>query len=219
LKNATGIIMLLCFIGAFLWYVPLVIKRLITPALATWIIGWCAITLSVISYHSILGRTVIENATLYGTAASMTITLAVIVAVLWKAGELKAAFDPIQKSCLAITCLAFVWWVFNRNQAGATFWTTQVLMIVAYAATLVKVIKRGVAFDSIGNWAFIFIGSCVGSVPSFLMESSYGISNSLRAVIASGILAACLIWYDYKAGFKGWKEEKKTLKKFYTRNK
>ena len=201
--------------GAMGWYCPLILRRRVNPAPATWIIGTLAMNLAMISYHAIPGRTLIENVTLYAAAFEITIVLGVLAMVLWRSGEFKVAFDWMQKSCLVVMMVAVVYWAFNKEQSNVTFWTTQTLLVVAYIATIAKAIQQRTAFDSIGNWSFIFAGSVIGTIPAVMMASPYGIANSIRAVVASGITVFVLVYFDKRNGGSRWKDELETLASFY----
>jgi len=215
-KNAAGLLTFLSLMGAMGWYCPLILRRRVNPAPATWwIIGCLAMNLAMISYHAIPGRTLIENVTLYAAAFEITIVLVLLVVVLWRSDEFKVAFDWTQKGCLVVMAVTLIYWAFNKEQADVTFWTTQTLLVVAYLATITKAIQRRTAFDSIGNWSFIFAGSVIGSIPAFMMASPYGTANSIRAIVASGITVAVLIYYDRRNGKSRWQDEKETLAEFY----
>ena len=215
MKNAAGLLTFLSLMGAMGWYCPLILRRRVNPAPATWIIGTLAMNLAMVSYHAIPGRTLIENVTLYAAAFEITIVLGVLAVVLWRSGEFKVAFDWMQKSCLVVMVAAVIYWSFNREQSNITFWTTQTLLVVAYIATIAKAIQRRTAFDSIGNWSFIFAGSVIGTIPAVMMASPYGIANSIRAVVASGITVFVLVYFDRRNGGSRWKDEVETLASFY----
>ena len=215
MKNAAGLLTFLSLMGAMGWYCPLILRRRVNPAPATWIIGCLAMDLAMVSYHAIPGRTLIENVTLYAAAFEITIVLGVLAVVLWRSGEFRVAFDWMQKSCLVVMVVAVIYWSFNKEQSNVTFWTTQTLLVVAYIATIAKAIQRRTAFDSIGNWSFIFAGSVIGTIPAVMMASPYGIANSIRAVVASGITVFVLVYFDRRNGGSRWKDEVETLASFY----
>ncbi len=205
--------------GAVGWYCPLILRRRVNPAPATWIIACLAINLSMVAYHAIPGRSLmaklISNASLYGAALEITIVLIVLVFVLWRANELRIAFDWVQKSCLAVMCLTLLYWYSHHDQARATFWTTQALMIVAYIATISKAIQCRTAFDSIGNWGLIFAACTVGLVAALLMRDLYGIANAARGSIMSVVTLLILVHFDRQAGYTRWRDEVITLRSFY----
>ena len=215
MKNAAGLLTFLSLMGAMGWYCPLILRRRVNPAPATWIIGCFAMNLAMISYHAIPGRTLIENVTLYAAAFEITIVLGLLAVVLWRSGEFKVAFDWMQKLCLVVMVVAVVYWAFNKEQSNVTFWTTQTLLFVAYIATIAKAIQRRTAFDSIGNWSFIFAGSVIGTIPAVMMASPYGSANSIRAVVASGITVFVLVYFDKRNGGSRWKDELETVASFY----
>lgn len=200
------------------WYCPLIIRRRVNPVPATWIIATIAMNIATWSYNSIPGRSVIENASLYAAALEITLVTVVLLFVLTRAGELYIAFDNIQKVSLAIMSITVLYWAYNRETESArlvTYWTTQTLMTVAYIPTIVKVVRRGVAFDSIGNWGFIFLGSVIGTVPAVIGQNPYAVGNSLRAVLMSGITIGLLVYFDYRNGRERWDDEVQTLGRVY----
>jgi hypothetical protein len=215
MKNAAGLLAFLSLMGAMGWYIPLILKHRVSPAPATWIVGTIAMDISLMAYHAIPGRTVIENATLYAAAFEITIVTIVLLVVLHRSGQLMVAFDGLQKTILGIMAATLVYWLFHRDQPSVTFWTTQTLLVVAYVATIGKAIQRRSAFDSIGNWGLILFASIVGTIPAVMMHSPYGLANSIRAVGSSGITVLILIYFDQRAGHPRWNDEKETLAKVY----
>ncbi len=218
MKNISGLLAVASLLAAMGWYCPLIIRRRVNPVPATWIIACLAINIAMVSYHHIPGRTLIENVTLYAAAFEITFVLAVVLVVLWQKGELKVAFDRLQYASLSVMLVTLVYWAFNKEQAGVTFWTTQTLMVVSYVPTCVRAIKRGTAFDSIGNWSLICIGAIFGCVPAIMMQSPYGLGNSARAVISSAITVGILCYFDRKNNWSRWRDELQTLADFYKIN-
>lgn len=215
MKDVTGLLACMSLLAAMGWYCPLIVRRRVNPVPATWIIACMAINIAMVSYHNIPGRTLIENVTLYAAAFEITAVLLVVLVVLWRGGELKVAFDRLQITSLVVMTATLVYWAFNKEQAGVTFWTTQTLMVVSYVPTCAKAIKRGTAFDSIGNWSFICIGAIFGSVPAIMMSSPYGLGNSARAVVSSAITVGILLYLDRKNNWSRWRDEVDTLASFY----
>ncbi|MEX2436901.1 MAG: hypothetical protein WD471_01920 [Candidatus Paceibacterota bacterium] len=197
------------------WYVPLIWYEKVNPAPATYIIGTMAMWIAMISYHVIPERTIVENITLYVGAFQVTIILLVIIYVYVSNGSWKLEFDWVQKTCLTGIVVALIYWYFNQGQSHVVFWGTQILLVFAYVATIIRAFQRKIAFDAIGNWGFICMASIFGSFPAVVMMSPYGIGNSLRAVIASGLTMSLLIYYDKRSGYSRWQIEKQTLTNFY----
>jgi len=215
--HLTGFMTFIILTGAVAWYAPLVYRHRLVPAPATWIISLAAMDLSATAYHAIPDRTFIENVTLYAAAFEITIITTFIMIVLWRSGELRVAFDKVQWTCIFIMVMAILYWVTHRDDGGSkvTFWTTQVMMISAYAATISRALQRKEAFDSIGNWGLILLGSIVGSIPAIVMQSPYGMGNSVRAIVLSSITVGLLIFLDKKNSWRRWDDEITTLKSFY----
>jgi uncharacterized membrane protein YqgA involved in biofilm formation len=213
--NATGLLTVVFLAMAAGWYCPLILRRRVNPVPATWILGVVAMNVAMFSYHAIPGRTLIENVTLYAAAFEITIVLGVLVVVLWRSSELRVAFDRMQKLCLVFMAAAVGYWALNKEQPNVTFWATQTLLVIAYAMTIAKAIQRRTAFDSIGNWGFIFLASVVGTVPAIAMASPYGLGNSFRAVVSSGLNFFILVYFDRKNEWSRWRDELDTLAKYY----
>ena len=172
----------LCFLLVVGWYCPLIISRRVNPAPATWIIGATAMSLSLVSYMAIPGRTWIENATLYGATVEIILVLVILLVVLYRSGEFRIAFDVTQKVCLVVMLVTVLYWALHKDQVSVTFFTTQALLVVAYIATIARAVRKKSAFDSIGNWGLILVASLIGSVPAVMIWSPYGIANSVRAM-------------------------------------
>ena len=215
MENIAGMLTFLLLILSMVWYGPLILRRRVKPAIATWIILFLAMNLATISYHAIPDRTLIENVTLYASALEITIIFILLVVVLWRSGEFKVAFDWMQKLCIVVMVMVVIYWAFNSGQSHVTFWATQTLLVVAYIATIAKAVQLRTAFDSIGSWSFIFASSIVGTIPAIMLTSHYGVANSIRAIVSSGITVAVLVYYDKKNDHNRWKDEKETLVDFY----
>ncbi len=214
-----SLLSLLLFAATVGWYCPLVIRRRVNPAPATWIIACLAMNLSMIAYQAIPDRSfsekLVANTALYAAALEITIITFSILIVQARSGELRVAFDGVQSACLSTMALTLVYWGLHRNQPGVTFWTTQVLMVVAYFATIGKALRRRAAFDSIGNWGLIFLASAVGLIAALLTHSHHGIVNTLRGAVMSATTLGILIYYDRRNGNGRWRDELATLSSFY----
>ncbi len=219
MKNASGLLAFVSLLAAMGWYCPLIIRRRVNPVPATWIIACMAINIAMLSYHNIPGRTLIENVTLYAAAFEISAVLLVVLVVLGRAGELKVAFDRLQYASLFVMLVTVIYWASSKGPAEeVTFWTTQTLMVVSYVPTCARAIRRGTAFDSIGNWSLICIGAIFGTLPALMMQSPYGLGNSARAVISSTITVGILLYFDRKNYWSRWRDEIETLASFYRIN-
>lgn len=215
MKTTAGVLTLLLCVGAVVWSFPLIVRRNINPAPATGIIGSCAMILALLAYQAIPNRTLIENVTLYGGALQITVTTAVLFWVLWRCGQMRVAFDWAQKICLLVMVITVLWWLQNKDHACVTFWVAQTLLVVAYIATAVRAIQRKTAFDSICYWAFIFTATVVGAIPAIMMQSQYGIANSIRGITSSGFTLLLLMIYDRRSGSRRLSSEVSIVADFY----
>ncbi len=194
-----------------LWYCPLIVRRVITPAPATWIIGASAMDLALGSYwfaaRGTFSEKILGNVTLFGAAIEISIVCGVLLVSLWLHEELHIAFDAFQKFCLVVMITTLVYWFFNRDHARATFWTTQALLVVAYIATVGKVVRKKKNFDSLVHWGCVLIASAVGILPSWQLHNVYGIGNSIRAVLSTVITVFLLSYFDKKNGWEQFRNE------------
>lgn len=200
-------------IGGF-WYLPQIIMRRVTPAPATWIVGTTAMWIAVFAYHSLPNRTVIENVALYAAAAEISAILITLITVLYWSGALKVHFDRLQWFCIVAMLVPLAYWILHREEGAlkVTFWTTQTMLVVAYIATLGKLLQRKAAFDSLIHWGAVLLMSLFGAVPAFQEAffgsgRLYGLGNSVRSVTSSAIIVSLFCLYDSRAGWSRIKDE------------
>lgn len=202
-------------IGVFLtgtvWYIPVLWRGAIKPAPATWIIGTVALNISSLSYFAAakgtLQEKVVGNVLLLGATVEITVVTAVFLVSLWWRGELKVAFDWFQKLCFMGMFLALTPWLYDHKNAYLTFWTTQLLFVVAYFATIGKVRARKASIDSLVHWSSIFLASLLGAIPAWSRGNIYGEINSVRSILSSGGLLFLLFYFDKKNGWEQWRRE------------
>lgn len=200
---------------AGLWYCPLVIRRKVHPVPATWIVGTATMNIGAVAYLSIPGRSIIANVTLLVAALEISVVLCVVLITLHRHGELRIAFDRLQKIVLLIASHTIAYWVGtgvirgDARGAETTFWIMQFLLVMAYVPTAVKVLKRRTAFDSILNWGFITLGCAFGAVPALVLWNGHGMFNSARGLLSSGLLVTLFIFFDKKEGWKRLRAEVK----------
>lgn len=201
------------------WYAPLIWRRQVHPAPATYIMASLAFFVASFSHLAVPGEALwdklVGNVTLYVATLQTTVILGLIAYVYVRDGRWKVEFDRVQKISMFGIAGALVYWYLNQDQSYVAYWMTQGLLVMAYIATIARALQRKIAFDSIGNWGLICLSALFGSVPAVLMGTSYGIGNSIRAVVASGFTALLLLHYDRKAGFARWKAEIEVLLDFY----
>ena len=219
MKELAAVLSIIALVVVNFWYVPLIWRRRVHPAPATYIIAvvafWIASSAHLAVPELSLWEKLLANVTLYGATIQATFILLVIIFTYRQSGELKVAFDWVQKLCLTGMAGGVLYWIIHREQQGVPYWTTQILLVVGYMATIGKALQKKSAFDSIGNWFFISLGGGFGLIPAIMMGDWYSIGNAMRAVVMSGFTAMLLIHYDRKAGFARWKAEVSQLRKTY----
>lgn len=203
------------FVVVMAWYLPLLIRRRVQPAPATWIVGMFAMNISAFAAWYIPGSVIANNITLYSATVEISIVTIVMMFMIESDGTQHITFDRLQKTCLWITAAILVYWMLHHDQPQVTFWTTQVLLLIAYIATIGKAIRKRTAFDSIGNWGLICLASIVGSTPAIMSWNLYGLANSIRAILSSGFTVGILIYFDRRNDWRRWKDELQTLGNFY----
>ena len=192
---------------AAVWYCPLIVKSRVKPAPATWIVGCMGMSLSVWFYWHTANRTFMGNVLNFAAMVEIATVFVVLMITLWRRGELRLAFDGLQRFCIATMICAFVYWYFNKDQAGLAFWIAQGMLAVAHFATVFKIVGLGRNVDSLGNWGFILAGSLIGAIPAFMSGNHYGIVNSIRAVVLTIITLGTLAFFDKKNGWEQFKNE------------
>ncbi len=201
------------------WYTPLILKRQVEPAPATFILAFLAFLVASAAHLAVPEETLrdklLGNVTLFVATIQVGVVLAIIVYVYKRDNSWVVQFDWRQKAALSGVVIALGYWALNRDQSHVTYWATQILLFASYGATIVRAIERKKAFDSIGNWAFITLGSLFGAVPALMIWTWYGLGNSARAVLASGFTAWLLLHYDKREGYARLKEEIRVVREYY----
>ena len=192
------------------WYCRMIVTKRVSPAPATWAVGCFATNLSWWGYWNKPGATIWGNVSLFGGVFQVTTVSAVLFVSLWKEKALRLSFDRVQRTCLGVAGAVLVFWVLNPTSVRAaqiTFWTTQALLVVAYAATIGKALALRKNVDSIFYMVGVSTSAVLGLFPPVWESNVYGITSSVRFIV-SAILTTCLLCaLDRKQGWVQLKRE------------
>ena len=150
-------------------YVQLAWRRKIDPVPATWVLMFVVFALSCWMYwkspnHSFAGN--IGN-----IAGFFNICLIVcgVVGRHVRDNTLRVAFNPFQKKCLAAGGLIVVFWLFTRNSQIA-YLLTQVIALVAYTPTVVRLWTADRNTESLFLWGIVFVACLTALYPAVLLH-------------------------------------------------
>jgi hypothetical protein len=180
------------------WYCYLIINRRVRPVLATWLIAGIAITISFAAYWGTPEHTWLGNITNLAGAIEIWFVITILSWVLLREGGLAVEFDRFQISCLVVSALILVGWKLT-DQPALAFCLIQILIIIAYLATIGRLIKWRRNPDSSVMWGAILVASTFGLVPAIIDGDNFGIANSVRAILSSGFTFALMVRLDYVA--------------------
>lgn len=172
-------------IGA-IWYCYLIFRARIDPPLSTWFISSIAISLSYGAYYDTSEPTLAGNLNnLLGVTEIPLIFLIILGAQIYRK-TLVISLEPLQRYTLAASILIVLLWGFS-DSGEFTFWAVQTLMVLAMIPTIGRAMTLEKNTDSTFLWGCIFIATIFGIVPSIDKGDPFGIVNSIRVIISSGI--------------------------------
>ncbi len=171
----------------FVWQI---IKKKIRPALAMWIIFLVAVVMSLVTYlHS--GdygfSDNIMNAVDVIYVSAITVTIAVF-------GDKSTGINRFDMSCLAVTAIIVVFWIFTQNHIVTNI-LIQTILVIAYFPVVKRLLKTRENSESFLIWTGMMVA------PALSLLSSKGLLATVyavRAIICIGLLLSLMAWVELK---------------------
>jgi hypothetical protein len=202
----TELPVLLCVVlwtAGTLWYIRLVLKGELRPALPPWIIMTTTMVLGLVSFWLAPKPTFASG---IGFIAGAGSTISVFSVIIYKVVREKQAvvFNTFQKFCLASAAVIVVAWIVLKFVVGgqtASFVAnvlTQVLMTVGYVALAERLWNANSRVESLFFWTMIFLGGTASLVVPLREGNVLGTIYGIRAAITAGITVGLLLRIEAK---------------------
>jgi len=162
---------------------------------AGWMIAAIAITIGYFAYWETSNPTWLGNIGQLLGAIEIWFVLGVLMWSLHRKNELGVEFDRFQWGCLLASLATVALWKFT-NRPDVAFVLLQVILVISYIAVVGKLITWKDNHDYTPMWVAIFTTSVFGFVPALMDRDSFGIINSIRAILASGITTVIMLRLD-----------------------
>ncbi|MEK7390723.1 MAG: hypothetical protein AAB635_01125 [Patescibacteria group bacterium] len=165
--------------------------REINPVLATWILMMVTLCLSFWMYWVSPRKSWTANIGVTTGLVNIAIILVGVVATNIRYGTLSVAFDRVQKWCLAGGAGIVVFWYFT-DQPLISYTLVQCVALVAYFATVKRLLKVERSTEPLFLWVAVLLGSLCAIYPAWSKNDPFSWIYLARA-IPSTILMIYLI--------------------------
>lgn len=172
-------------------YVRRAWNRKTDPVPATWILMMTMMTLSFWMYWESPRKSWTANVGVTSGLVNVAMILAGVVATNLRYATLKVAFDKVQKWCLVGGAGVVVFWFFT-NQPLISYTLVQCIALIAYFATVKRLLKAERSTEPIFLWASVLCANLCALYPAWVKNDPFSWIYLGRAV-PSTILMIFLI--------------------------
>jgi len=171
-------------------YISQLLKKVIKPALAMWIIFSIAVGMSLITYLKEGDFGLWDN--ILNVVDLLYVVSVSIAVAIW--GDLSSKITKFDKGCLLVVLLIVVFWIYTQNHLLTNF-LIQSILVIAYF----PVVKRMIQTREITESMIIWSGMLVAPILSLLSTKGLlAIVYSVRAIICVGLLLLLMLWIKFK---------------------
>ncbi len=174
-------------------------KGQVNPALSTWVIFFLGGFLSFLTYLSASGETDFEGGIF--NMVDMVGDLAVIFSVLLWAENPRVRMEPFEKKYLSAAGTLALFWLVSGN-AFVSNLLIQLLIMVGYVPTIVKIIKRKKNTESFSSWGPYLAAGLIAGYIAFGSGDILAAAYAIKSIVMVSIVLAVMIFYEIKERVK-----------------
>jgi hypothetical protein len=185
-------------------YCAKLIRKEISPRLATWLIFEIGVLMSLVAYLTSHDHSLVKVAL---NAADAVLVTMILVLILVKQRDTTVRFTSNERLCLVLAFIATAAWIWTR-----TGWTGvvgfQLVLTVAYFPTIESVWKwkPGRSPEPVEKWSINAVIALIGVFTDLAGRHDYlALMYPLRALVLCVIVAALIVRWGHKneaaAGF------------------
>ncbi len=200
LREISALVSAILVVIGTIWYIYHVrTSERIRPVMATWIVTSCGTVLSLITYWTSPGHSLVSN--VYNAMTVITIN-AILYNVIKvnKQRKIPLEFNLFQKFCLWASGGIVVYWAILVFALGRTGIVPnvflQILMFVGYLMTVQKLLSAERNTEPTATWWLIFAAAIVGLCTGIISKNSLSILFAARTAIGTLMLICCMLRLD-----------------------
>ncbi|MFA5127106.1 MAG: hypothetical protein WC465_03875 [Patescibacteria group bacterium] len=157
------------------------------PVPATWILMMVVMGLSCFMYWDSPKRSFTANIGVTAGVVNIAIILTGVIAANIHHGTLKVAFDRTQKWCLVAGAGVTIFWLFTKQPLIA-YTLVQCIALIAYFATVKKLLKAKRSTEPIFIWAVVLCANLCALYPAWVKNDLFSWIYLARAVPSSALV-------------------------------
>jgi hypothetical protein len=170
-------------------YTWLVVKKMVKPALAMWVMFSVAVGMSLLTYLAEGNYGFLDNIlNTVDLIYVIAISLAIIIF-----GDKSSKISKFDLACLGAVLLIVVFWILTQNHLVTNFFI-QTILVIAYFPVIQRMLKTRENSESFLIWGGMLIA------PVFSLLSSKGMLAtiySVRAIVCVGLLLVLMLWVEF----------------------
>lgn len=183
MSSIINILIALCILIYFLIYLRGIFKGTAKPVLATWLFFSIATSISLLSNFNITGIKGLSSNffNLIDTFSVITIFLIIVFRK-----DTRKKFTTFEKYCIIAVTVVLLFWIVEGKDF-LTHIVVQVILVIAYLPSLVKLWSSKENTEPLGTWLFDFFGSAIGLITPIktgdILPIIYGTRSALSTLL------------------------------------
>jgi len=173
------------------WYSWQTYKKLIKPALSTWLIMLTGSILSLFTYFSESNWDISSG--ILNMADTFGITLIIISIVTWS--DTKFRLRSFEKRYLGAAFGILLFWIVSGNPFVSNI-LLQLLMVIGYFPTIQKLIFEKKNSESFSSWIIAMSASLFALIPAISGKQILSIIYVGRSIVMMGIILLMMSYFD-----------------------
>ncbi len=188
-----NILISLCILVYFLVYIKGIIKGTAKPVLATWLFFSIATSISFFANFNLTGTSGI-SANFFNLIDSFSVITIFIIVLFRK--DTRRTFSNFEKYCIgAVVAVLVLWLLIGKD--FMTHLTVQVILVIAYLPSLVKLWRSRDNTEPLGTWLFDFFASVLSLIIPVRTGDTLPIVYGVRSTISTLLMVLFILRNRY----------------------
>lgn len=171
-------------------------RRETRPALATWIIMFAMMSMSLWMYFHSDKKSWTGNISVTAGFVDIAIILIGVIATNLRDKTLRVAFDKVQRWCLVGGAVIMVLWFITKRPL-LSYTLVQLLAVVAYIATVKKLWRATTSTEPLFLWVAVLTANLCALYPAWVKNDPFSWIYLVRAVPANALMLWLIIRIKY----------------------
>lgn len=180
---------IVCILAYFTIYLRGILAGKVKPVLATWLFLSLAVVISFVTNFHQTGVSGI-SANFFNLTDSFAV-IAIFFIVLFRK-DTRRSFNVFEKWCIAIVIAILAMWLISGSDI-ITHLAIQLILVVAYLPSLVKLWHAKENTEALGTWAIDCLASALGLILPIMQADTLPIVYGLRSVISTFLMVVFIV--------------------------